>query len=458
MHVSIVYSPPGIPSESTCFDWFGCPYELGLRNARPGLGFSKEGMTEQFDHKAASADPAKSAKIESGTRGVAIAMYCVLLMSYSVNAADRQLFPLLAHDVRQQYGFSLADTGLLTTIFTLGLAVAGLPTGFLLARFSRKTVLLAGIAIFSTGTALTIFSRGFPDMLVYLAATGIGEAMQLTVMIAIAANYFVGYRAAAIGSMNVFFGLGAFSGPILGGLLLTAYRTWHAPMIAFGLVGYAMIAAIALAVRPWFSETRRAADARTDHLGSPTLLNRNTIILTALSVIGGLVLFGFTGMYPTYLREGLHYTPKAAGLVASFYGFGALSSIGGGWLGDRFSPRTVLSAAFFCIAGLGYLSFHGTGAMAPQALFACLYGAIGSGMIYVNLAAYHVKAVRSSLSSRASGMFVTSLYAAAAAAGYLMGGIASHAGWALAGEIQISLLAIIAAVLALALRPEHMAL
>ena len=44
-------------------------------------------------------------------------------------------------------------------------------------------------------------------MLIYLAATGIGEAMQLTVMIAIAANYFVGYRAAAIGSMNVFLAL-----------------------------------------------------------------------------------------------------------------------------------------------------------------------------------------------------------------------------------------------------------
>jgi len=229
-------------------------------------------------------------------------------------------------------------------------------------------------------------------------------------------------------------------------------------MIAFGIFGYIMIVLISLAVRPWFSETHRAADARADLLGSPTLLNRNTIILTILSVIGGLVLFGFTGMYPTYLREGLHYTPKAAGFVASFYGAGALISIGGGWLGDRFSPRLVLSSAFFGTACLGYLCFHGSVAILPRVLLTFAYGAIGSGTIYVNLAAYHVKAVRSSLSSRASGMFVTSLYAAAAAAGYLMGGIASHAGWALAGEIQISLLSVIAASLALTLRPAKMAL
>jgi MFS family permease len=215
---------------------------------------------------------------------------------------------------------------------------------------------------------------------------------------------------------------------------------------------------IALTVRPWFSETRRAADARTDHLGAPALLNRNTIILTVLSLIGGLVLFGFTGMYPTYLREALHYTPKAAGFVASFYGAGALLSIFTGWLGDRFSPRTVLSAAFFCIAALGYLCFHVSEAIGPHVILTFLYGAIGSGTIYVNLAAYHVKAVRSSLSSRASGMFVTSLYAAAAGAGYLMGGIASHGGWALAGELQFSLLSVVAGSLALTLRPEKMAL
>jgi MFS family permease len=319
-------------------------------------------------------------------------------------------------------------------------------------------VLLLGIGIFSTGTALIVFSAGFSDMLLYLAATGIGEAMQLTVMIAIAANYFVGYRAAAIGSMNVFFGIGAFLGPILGSVFLTRYQSWRAPMIIFGLAGYVMIVVIALTVRPWFTETRRAADARTDMSGAPTLLNRNTVILTVLSVLGGLVLYGFTGMYPTFLREGLHYSPKQAGFVASFYGAGALLSIGGGWLGDRFSPRVVLSGAFFAISALGYLCFHGSGAMVPQAILTCAYGAIGSGTIYVNLAGYHVKAVRSSLASRASGMFVTSLYATAAGAGYLMGGIASHAGWAMAGEIQISLLGVIAGVLALALRPDQMAL
>ena len=37
-----------------------------------------------------------------------IVMFGVLLASYAINAMDRQLFPLLAPEVRRQYGFSLA--------------------------------------------------------------------------------------------------------------------------------------------------------------------------------------------------------------------------------------------------------------------------------------------------------------------------------------------------------------
>jgi DHA1 family inner membrane transport protein len=383
-------------------------------------------------------------------------MFGVLLASYAINAMDRQLFPLLVPEVRRQYGFSLAGVGFLSTIFTLGMALAGLPTGYLLVRFSRKTVMQVGIALFSAGTLLTVIARGFPDMLVYRAATGIGEAMQLTVLIAIAVNYFVSHRAAALGAINFSFGLGAIVSPIFGGALLSAYRSWQVPMVCFGILGFLAILVIALSVDPWFTEGDTRIREQADRGGAPTLANRNTILLTVMSLIGGLVIYGYLGMYPTFLREGLQYSPTAAGTVMSFYGLGALGSIAGGWLGDRFSPRLVLSSTFFCTAALGYLLFYGSGAFVPQAILSFLWGLIVSGVIYVNLAGYHAKALRSNLASRASGIFVTSLYGSAAFAGYLVGWIATRAGWTTAGEIQISLLSVVAGGLALALQPDHM--
>src|SRR5438067_605697 len=126
------------------------------------------------------------------------------------------------------------------------------------------------------------------------------------------------------------------------------------------------IAAIGLSVRPWFTENEGAAKERADLGGAASLLNRNTILLALMTVIGGLVIYGYLGMYPTFLREALKYSPATAGTVMSMYGLGALVSIGGGWLGDRFSPRIVLTGAFLATAVLGYLLFHTSGAVAEQ--------------------------------------------------------------------------------------------
>jgi len=77
--------------------------------------------------------------------------------------------------------------------------------------------------------------------------------------------------------------------------------------------------------------------------------------LTVMSLLGGLVIYGYLGMYPTFLREGLGYSPSTTGLVVSLYGFGALTSIGGGSIGDRGSPRVVLSTSFVVAAVLAFV-------------------------------------------------------------------------------------------------------
>jgi MFS family permease len=394
----------------------------------------------------------------SHARGIAIAMYCVLLVSYILMAADRYLFPVLAPDIRKAFGFSLPDTGLLSTIFTLGLGIGGLPTGYLLARYSRKMVLLTGIVIFSAATALTTVVPGFWTMLVCLAAQGIGMSMLATSMFALAASYFSGYRSAAIGSVNFCYGIGGFLGPYLAGKLRQSYNTWHAPMLSFGLFGFVMVVLIAATVRPWFSDTRRAVEVKADSGGAASLSNRNTVILTILSVIHGLSMYGFLGLYPLFLRETLHYTPVQAGKVIGFFGIGALASIPCGWIGDRYSPKLVLSGSLLSSALLGYLFFQMSPSMLTREVLTCIYGVTGSAILYVNLAGYHVKALRRSLSSSGSGMFVTSLYAGAAFGGLLLGKLATWGGWLRASEIEMSLFCFIGAILALALRPSEMSL
>jgi MFS transporter, DHA1 family, inner membrane transport protein len=390
---------------------------------------------------------------------IAVAAIVILILSYCVNAMDRTLFPLILADVRKEFGFTLPQAGLMSTFFTIGMTLAGIPTGYLLSRYTRKTVIQVGILIYSAMTIITVVATGFTDMLFYRAITGVGEAMQLTALLAVFSSYFSRYRAAGVGILNYAYAGGAFIGPWLGARLLVDYGTWRAPMIIYGLLGLLMMALIAAVVRPGLSETStvRQPDGRISAGGAATLKNPNTIVLVTLSIIFGLALYGYLGMYPTFLREQLHYAPADAGRVMSVYGLGVLVSAISGWLGDRFSPRLVLGASFLLASVIAAVLFNGPAGFATQAGFSLALGAVFSGTIFVNLAACHVKSVSADLSGRASGLFVTSVYGSATIAGYLIGWIVGVSDWTVAGNIQLVLLCLIGAAISPLLKPERMA-
>ena len=392
-----------------------------------------------------------------GTIIFAAIAIAILICSYTVNGMDRVLFPLLLTDVRREYGIGLPEAGLLSTIFTLGMAVAGLPTGYLMSRYSRKTVTQIGMLIYSAGTVITVLAVSYADMLFYRAVTGIGEAMQLTALLAIFSSYFSRYRAAGLGTLNYAYAFGAIIGPWLGTRLLVSYGTWRAPMILYGVLGFVVMILVAVAVRPWLSEVGGTKKQDQNVGGAATLSNRNTVVLTVQTVLFGLAIYGYLGMYPTFLREQLHYAPTDIGQVMSTYGLGVLVSLGSGWLGDRFSPRVVLSIAFLFAAAICVVLFNGPPSFAVQATFSFLLGTAFSGTIFVNLAGYHVKSVTSALTGRASGMFVTSLYGSATVAGYMIGWLARQFGWPTATNTQLVMLCVIAAALSFALRPGLMA-
>src|SRR6195256_4132251 len=216
-------------------------------------------------------EPRRSAARVFARLGIAI-----ILGSYVINAMDRTLFPLILPEGRREFGFALPEAGLMPTVFTTGMALAGLPTGYLRSRYERKSVTQIGMFIFSAATLLTVMAAGFADMLAYRALTGIGEAMQLTALLAIVSSYFARHRAVGIGALNCAYGVGAVLGPFLGAAMLSAYGTWPAPIIGFGIIGLAMMVFVALFVRPTVSEIGIASDAKDGATmgGAQTLRNR----------------------------------------------------------------------------------------------------------------------------------------------------------------------------------------
>jgi predicted MFS family arabinose efflux permease len=391
----------------------------------------------------------------SGARTAALAMFALLLAAYTLMSADRYLISMLGTDIRGALSLSLPQMGTLTTTFTLGIAIAGLPCGALIARTSRRTVLLLGIALFSVATLLFTQATGFASMFVLIVMQGAGMSFLATSMFALSASYFSKTRVAALGIVNVCFGLGSFLGPWAIGNIRSSTGMWQPPMVIFGLSGLGLAILCALLVRSWFTETKGAVEQGEHTGGADSLLNRNTIIFSALAVLYGLTVYGFLGLYPTFLRDVRGLSPAEVGGVMPFFGLGSLTAFFAGQLGDRFPTKVILSSASVVLVVLGFFLYVPGLDVVMYKVMALLVGIFGASIVYTNLAGGHIKALRRSLANKGSSMFISSVYAGGALGGLLMGSMVANWGWGTAGQIQISLLSLIAALLVLALRPSE---
>jgi DHA1 family inner membrane transport protein len=400
--------------------------------------------------------PAAPVAERSDARTAGLMMFGVLLVSYTLMSADRYLISMLGPDIRAALGLSLPQMGALTTMFTFGIAIAGLPGGALITRTSRRTVLLLGIVLFSAATLLFTQANGFFSMFVYIVMQGVGMSFLATSMFALSASYFWKTRVAAAGIVNMCFGLGSFVGPWAVGNIRTSTGSWQAPMVVFGVTGIGVAILVAVAVREWFSETKGIAQQSVASGGADSLMNRNTIILSILSALYGLTVYGFLGLYPTFLRDVLKMTPAEVGGIMPFFGLGTLTSFFAGQLGDRFPTKIVLGVASLVLVGLGFFLYVPGLSSGLYKVMALLFGIFGGSIVYTNLAGAHMKSLRRSLANKGSSMFISSIYTGGALGGYMMGSLVANWGWGFAGQIQISLLSLISAALVFALRPSEM--
>jgi DHA1 family inner membrane transport protein len=384
----------------------------------------------------------------------AIAMFFILLLSYVLNSIDRGLFSVLAIEVRDAMSLSLPQVGLASTMFTLGMGLAGIPTGYLLSSTSRKSVVLLGLFVFSVATLLTAHATGLADLLAYRFVSGLGEAMQVTALIAIGASYFYRNRALMTGVVSSFYGIGSFAGPMMTASLLSAYG-WKMPFVVFGIGGIIAMAIVALCVRPWFSESRaneeNASGGRKDGVdtrANDTIWNATTITLGLASICAGVAVFGFSGLYPTYLRSALGFSPQQAAWVMSAIGIGGFLAPVGGWLGDRVGHQKALMAALPLAALSGGLSFTELErSVMLHAVVAVVFGIAVLSLLYANMSAIIIDSLGPARTAQTAGLFIASYYIPAAFAGYTLALLKEATNWTTAGVLQTSGFALIATIL-----------
>ncbi len=411
----------------------------------------------QVDTNTVPTDGPREASRAPISRAMIAVGFLLIVLSYMVNAMDRQVFPPLLPDIRADYGFSLEQGGLLATNFTLGMALAGLPAGYLLDRFRRKTVLLASIVIYSLGTMATPLATGLADMTVYRVVSGFGEGMQSAAIFAAMGAFFAHRRGLAFGVIGAGYSIGVFIAPLIGVWLMNLHGTWHSPFYLFGTAGLLIAAACLFLVKTGLTEhsVEQTVSTRSYAYMPASAYNRNSIALAVHSVVSGVAIYGFLGLYPTYLITSLHYTTEQAALAMSLLGFGGMTAILGGWLGDRVNQRTLLIVSLLAVSALAVCIYETQAGVGVQCVFAFLMGAFGLGFIYPNTNSAMQRAVRPDQIGRASGLFVTSYYGTAAFSGLLFAALVDSFGWSSAGLLQVTVLPLVGVAALTFVRPAR---
>lgn len=167
----------------------------------------------------------------------------------------------------------------LTTAFMLTMAVVIPTTGFLLRRFTTRTMFGAAMGLFTAGTLIALIAPGFEVLLVGRVVQALGTAiimplLMTTLMTVVPPNR----RGQMMGRVSVVISLAPAIGPTMAGLVLDNL-TWR---WIFGIVLPIAIVALAIGVR-WIPNIGEQTHAPIDI---------PSVVLSALG-FGGLV-YGLT--------------------------------------------------------------------------------------------------------------------------------------------------------------------
>ncbi|MDA0338335.1 MAG: MFS transporter [Proteobacteria bacterium] len=147
----------------------------------------------------------------------------VLIVAYTFSFIDRQILALLGEQIIHDLKMSDFQYGLLSTAFAVLYVVLGIPIGWIADRYSRRTLIAAGIVVWSVMTVASGLTKNFVQLFATRVGVGVGEAALTPPAYSLIADYFpprlLGRAMGAYG-MGVYIGSGlAF---IVGGLVVGA--------------------------------------------------------------------------------------------------------------------------------------------------------------------------------------------------------------------------------------------
>lgn len=274
--------------------------------------------------------------------------------------------PLFLH-LREAFGATYAELGVMLAVMSAASAVVQVPIGFLVDRYGARTILTAGLAVVSIATGLIGFAHSFWLVVALSFISGLGNAVFHPADYAILNSSIGSNRMGRAFSLHTFTGqLGTAAAPVVM-IALTAFVGWRAALMFSGVFGLLTLAFLTTQWNALRDDTVGAAprpepadSAVTPQSGDAGPKNAIAAVFTR-----PMLLFFLFFMMLSMMQTGLqafvvaalvtvHDTPLAVASTAlSVYLFCSAGGVLlGGEITDRMQRHDLLAALIFVLSAI----------------------------------------------------------------------------------------------------------
>ncbi len=325
--------------------------------------------------------------MKTNTKGYAWLLVALLWVVAFLNYFDRILITSMRDPIVADFGLTDAQFGLLTSVFLWSYGFVSPFGGYLADKYSRKTVIVLSVAIWSLVTLWTGYATSFPEMLATRLLMGVSEACYIPAALALITDYHTGKTRSLATGLHM---CGLYTGLALGGLggFIAEYWGWRYGFHVFGIFGIAYAILLLYLVRDKPQEhtmddavsIEQSRYSIKEVLSSLFRLPSFYIILIFFAVLG-MANWLVNGWLPTFLKDQFNLDLGTAGISATGYiQIGSfIGVILGGIIADRWvqrNPKGRLNVMIigFCIGAPFLFLMASTSVFALAILAMAIFG------------------------------------------------------------------------------------
>jgi MFS family permease len=322
-------------------------------------------------------------------------MTILLTICYAASIIDRSIIAFLAQHIRRDLGISDFQLGLVQGFaFSVFYAVAAIPLGWAIDRFSRRNLIAAAMIVWSAMTMVCAFARSFTMLTLGRVGVGAGEAaltpgaysiMGDTVM---RRQFPIASMIYSLGGPIASAGAAALSGTMLAHAsqsgtitlpLLGVVADWRAVLIVASVPG--VFLALILLLMP---EPRRADACASNAAQRSSMVKflrahwRTHVVYACVAMFTVLIAYCFSAWSPSLLTRKFGWSAADVGTALGLINLlcGVAGCLLGGMLASWLVRRQQPSSILFVLVS----------AMAIMGLCGVFVPLLGSGRQYVVIA------------------------------------------------------------------------